>query len=67
MVLKAVPSRQCLSLILGLARYPVPLLLTLLGLVTLVESRIGWGFQAGKRSPLTHLILRVDLAPLGTR
>lgn len=67
MVLKAVPSLQCLSLILGLVRYPLPLLLTLLGFVTLVESRISWGFQAGKRSPLTHLILRVDLAPLGTR
>lgn len=59
MVLKPVPSLQCLSLILGLAWYPLPLLLTLLGLVTLVESLIGWGFQAGKRSPLIYLILQV--------
>lgn len=70
MVLKPLPSLQCLSLILDPAWCPLPLLLTLLGRVTLVESRIGWGFQAGKRSRLTHLphlVLQVDLAPLGTR
>lgn len=66
-VLKPLPSLQCLPLVLDLAWCRLPLLLTLSGRVTLVESRIGWGFQAGKRSRLTHLGLQVDLAPLGTR
>lgn len=67
MVLKPLLSLQCPSLILPPCLVPLPLLLTLLGRVTLVESQIGWAFQAGKRSRLTHLVLQVDLAPLGTR
>ena len=61
MVSQPLPSLWCLLLILDLARWPLPLLLSLLEAQTwtcsLAKSQIIWGLQAcaGPWAPLTPL------------